>query len=74
MYRTVCSTASGDTAGIRIIGSAHRNRERTVAGDGDLGAGGGGRDLGGGESTGDNEGGYGSTNKKLHVKYLRKFD
>lgn len=58
---------SGDSAGIRIVGRAHRNGESAVVGDGDLGAGGGsGGDLAGGESTSDDEGGYGGPDNKLH--------
>jgi len=60
---------SGDSTGIRVVGSAHGSGEGAVSGHGDLGMGGGRGDLSGGDCTGENEGGDDCANNELHDWY-----
>ena len=55
-----------DTAGVGIIGSAHRGGESAVTGDGDPGGGGGCGDLGGSDCTGEDEGDDCCANDDFH--------
>ena len=54
-----------EAAGVGVVRSAHGSGKSAVASDGDL-SGGGGRDLSGGKSTGENQGSDGGTDDEFH--------